>query len=270
MFGLFSTPTPAQVAREKQWQKEEMERRLPLCVPWDPKIKFDTHLNIKADTYLRWDLFADVKPARLYNPHQVLAKGSEYYKLSDNGLFLYAVQRIPKGAKIITWYGRQRGDVMFDGDVHIPVLYLKEKYWAERGVERWEEKPWMSTTPMEILTLRGGTKLAKGHTVIAGLGLGYQLCEVTHRKKVHKVTLVEIDQGLVDMILPALKDKLGPAPLEVLVGDAHKIVPTLTADVALIDIFHGYGGNDFVPCPNIPRVWCWGSQFVNGSNSLWG
>ena len=22
--------------------------------------------------------------------------------------------------------------------------------------------------------------------------------------------------------------------------------------------------------PNIPKVWCWGSQYVNGSNSLFG
>ena len=31
--------------------------------------------------------------------------------------------------------------------------------------------------------------------------------------------------------------------VEVLVGDACDIVPTLTADVALIDIFTSYGGN---------------------------
>ena len=49
------------------------------------------------------------------------------------------------------------------------------------------------------------------------------------------------------------------------VGDAAdgaeavaKIVELLP-DVALVDIFPGYGGNSFPRCPNIGRVWCWGS-----------
>ena len=188
MFGLFSFPSKAQRERELAWRKEEMERRLPLYVPWDPKAKFEKQLNFKADTYLRWDLFPDVKPVGLYNPTAIIAKGEKYYKRSADGMFIYTVQRIPKGSKIDTYYGKQRGTVMFDGDIFTPVLYRLEKYWKERGEERWQEGPWMSTTPMEIFTMRGGTKLAKGHTVIAGLGLGYQLCEVTHRKKVEKVT----------------------------------------------------------------------------------
>lgn len=266
MFGMFHIPTKEDRAREKERQQATINRRLPLCVPWDPYIKFDKELNFKADTYLDWGLFPGVKPVDVMHPVHVLAKGLEFYRMSPNETFFYCVKKIPKGGTLEVYYSKQKGTVMFDGDVYVPVLHRKEK-WND---QRWKEEPWMSTTPMEIISMREGTKLAKGHTVIGGLGLGYQLAEVTHRKKVKKVTLVEIDQGLIDMMMPALKDRLGPAPVEVIVGDAEQIVPTFTADVALIDIFDGYGGNDFPKCPNIPKVWCWGSQYVQGSNSLFG
>lgn len=264
MFDLFGMESEGQRKRRKEREREDRERRLPLCVPWDPKIKFQKELNIKADTYPYWNLFPDVTPCREVFPQQVLAKGPAYYRMSEDETFFYCVKEIRKGEDLATYYGRQKGSVMFDGSVYFPTLYRKQ--WEDR----WKEEPWMSTTPMEVLTMRGGTKLAKGHTVVAGLGLGFQLAEVTHRKKVTKVTLVEIDQGLVNLMMPALKDRLGTTPVEVIVGDAEKVVPTLTADVALIDIFDGYGGNEFKPCPNIPKVWCWGSQYVQGSNSLWG
>jgi hypothetical protein len=266
MFSLFHIPTPQERARERARQRETVNRRLPLCVPWDPQIKFDKELNFKADTYLEWDLFPSVKPVNILHPALIIDKGPEYYRMSTDETFFYCMKTVPKGGMLEVYYSKQKGTVMFDGDVHVPVLHRKER----GNAKRWKEEPWMSTTPMEAFTLRGGTKLAKGHTVIGGLGLGYQLAEVTHRKKVKKVTLVEIDRGLVEMMLPALKSRLGPAPVEVIIGDAEQIVPTLTADVALIDIFDSYGGNEFVKCPNIPRVWCWGSQYVQGSNSLFG
>ena len=60
-----------------------------------------------------------------------------------------------------------------------------------------------------------------------------------------------------------MKPLLGPAELEVIVGDAEKVVPMLKADVACIDIYPDYGGNEFAPkCPDIGRVWVWGSQFT--------
>ena len=68
---------------------------------------------------------------------------------------------------------------------------------------------------MEFFTLRGGTRFSRGHTVVAGLGLGHQLREVTHRKQVKRVTLIERSQSLLDFIMPALKPLLGPAPVEI-------------------------------------------------------
>lgn len=145
MFGLFELLDPKAQERRRRWRREEQERRLPLCAPWDPKVKFNKELNFKADTYVTWHLFPEVAPTNLRHPAQIKKQGETYYRLSADGMFMYSSQVIPRGE-----------------------------------------------------------------------------------------------------------------------------VPKLAADVALIDIFHSYGGNDFVACPYITRVWCWGSQYVNGSNSRFG
>ena len=50
-----------------------------------------------------------------------------------------------------------------------------------------------------------------------------------------------------------------------LVGDAFKIIPTLSADVALLDMFPAYGGNEPATrelarrSPKIKKVWGWGT-----------
>lgn len=58
------------------------------------------------------------------------------------------------------WDCFAKGSVMFTGPVHIPIL-------SRAG------EAWMSLTPSEILTLREGNRIAKGHTLVAGLGMGW-------------------------------------------------------------------------------------------------
>jgi len=51
----------------------------------------------------------------------------------------------------------------------------------------------------------------------------------------------------------------------VIVGDAYEVLPTLSADVALVDIFPSYGGNEAAMmqlrkrCPKIKKMWGWGT-----------
>jgi spermidine synthase len=121
--------------------------------------------------------------------------------------------------------------------------------------------------PPEILTLREGTRLAKGRVVIAGLGLGHQLIEVSKRFQVKEIVLVEQSQELVDFYLPRVRS-LVKKKLTVIVGDAYEVVPTLSADVALIDIFPGYGHNEAATrelarrSPKIKKMWGWGTAAV--------
>lgn len=231
--------------------QSRVERRLALVEPWSSDIKWAPELNLSAESYqsqLR-HLF-EVKPTPLC-PVDRIRKSAR--ATSSCGQWVYCEQIVPRGHSIGTLHGTRHGSVMWDGEVVIPALH------EVRERQSWEHNnPWMSLTPMEFMTLRGGTRLAKGHVVVAGLGLGHQLIEVSQRKQVKRLTLIERSDSLVKFILPRVESFLG-CPVEVVIGDARKVIPAMTADVALVDIFPGYGGNDFPRCPNIGRVWCWGS-----------
>jgi hypothetical protein len=258
MFPLFLY-APSTLRLIAAQRKASIKRRLGLCVPWHAKIRWNVELNIRASTYTPYNLFSDVTPSS--NPDVNALKITEF-KLSPHMQFLYCVKRLPRGVTLDTCYGKRRGSVLFDGPVNIPALYE----WSKHD-ESWNELPWMSLTPSEFISLRGGIRAARGHTIVAGLGLGHQLIEISKKKSVKKVTLVERSQELVDWLMPRIRPLLGPATLDVIVDDATAVVPKLTADVACIDIFDSYGGNEFPRCPDVGRVWIWGTQYVK--DSLW-
>jgi hypothetical protein len=257
---------------QRERQKRERDERLARPgVPWDPKLKWQPQLTLKADTWLKWDLF-DVEPTKNHNPNWE-KKPEGKFAFSPSGSFMFCKKVLQRGQTLGTLQGSKQGDVMFDADIAIPALHEKT------GGGDWRENPWMSITPMELMTQRPGIRFAKGHVVIAGLGLGWMLVEVLKKKSVKKVTLVERSQELVDWIMPAIAPmirNLGK-DMDTVVEDAYVAVPKLTADVALIDIFPNYGSNDFLDdlylrdpkhrpahqqCPNIGRVWSWGKSHV--------
>lgn len=223
MFGIFDLLTPPR-RKHYPFPKEPKD--------WDPaKTKWEKGLYLTAKSF---------QPELLYEGQK------------KKGRFIYTNKLLPKGEPIEIYKGRREGGVKFDDDVKFPAIF-------ENKVE--QNNPWMSLTPNELMTLRSGTRRAKGHTVVAGLGLGYQLLEVMKRDKVKEVTLVEKEQDVVDLVLPKLEPKLPKKPLKIIVGDAYQEVPRLEADVALIDIFGTYGWNTFdYPCPGIPIIWCWGTR----------
>jgi len=258
MFGMpFYLETPNEIKARKRREKAIIENRLKRCVEWDPKIPWSHWLNIRADTYKHRSLF-DIKPGEV----RISNLNPEQMAVSRCGRWCYVEKIFPRATPLETFYGSNRGDVVFDGDVIIPALH-ERCVGGNLPVEKraWEQAPWMSMTPMEIISLRAGTRLAKGTVVVAGLGMGHQLEEVAKRKKVKHIILVERDESLVEFILPVLE--LGDRVIEVVIGDAREEVPRLTADVALIDIYRGYGGNEFrKPCPNIKSIWVWGRHYV--------
>ncbi len=144
---------------------------------------------------------------------------------------------------------------MFDGPVDIPII-------LEDG------QVWMSQTPFEVLSQIPVLDFVKDTVVVVGLGLGWQLVQVANDPKVTAVILVEQNQELVDWILPRLcpmlpKDK----PVRVVVGDARQVLPTLTADFALLDIWPTYGDVEdetfelMATAPAITYWWAWGADW---------
>ncbi|HEY0134841.1 MAG TPA: hypothetical protein VGB85_12195 [Nannocystis sp.] len=247
---------PPLSAAHKQLLFEEYQRRMRSCVPWSPAMPYTPEMNIIGDTYHTLNVFPELAPSDAPVPQLNPAEHAD----SPNKQFRYCIRLHRAGHQLMTWFGDRTGSVIFDSDVHIPAIY--QCLPGQPGV--WNETPWMSLTPAEILTLREGSRMARGRVVIAGLGLGHQLIEVSKRLQVKEILLVELSQELVDFYLPRVRP-LVKKRLTVLVGDAYQIVPTLTADVALIDIFPAYGGNEAATrelarrSPKIKKMWGWGT-----------
>lgn len=253
---MFLFPVSLEDARRERVRDMRISRaRRQAPVDWDIAMPYRPYLNIKASTYKVPSLF-EVEPTRSHSPHS--DKPSQQ-QISPCGKWMYRERILPAGAALDTASGNKRGVVIFDDDVCIPMIFDEFR----------RSEPWMSFTPFEFFTLRPGTRLARGHTIVAGLGMGHQLVEVCRKRNVKRVTLIERDRGIVDWILPLLD--LSGTPVDVVIGDACEILPKMEADVALIDIFPNYGGNYIcrpdgcgwynpsVDFPNIKRTWIWGA-----------
>ncbi len=253
---VYSQETPGE-AKERTLRKTVADEEI---VAWDPKMPFRDALHIDASTYKQPSIF-DVKPCTAANPNNQKNK-KKTLAISKGGNWCYRERLLDAGDTLWTISGNRQGVVRFNGTVKIPMIHSMTE---RRG---WRGDPWMSFTPMEFFTLRPGTKLAKGHTIIAGLGMGYQLEQVCKKRSVKKVTLIEQDQEIVDWIFPRLD--LNGKEVDVIVGDANELLPKMTADVALIDIYKGYGENgrdirrkiSYSKDGKIGKVWVWGSASI--------
>ena len=282
MFGLFGWPefgmTPEQKKKRREREKQAIEDRCKEAVPWEPGHKWTERLTLKAESWPAWRLF-EVEPT-VHNDVRFEPKPQGKFELSPAGKFMYCEKRLPRGARLPIFKGSRKGTVMFDGPVNVPSLH--EKSFNGRD---WDEHPWMSHTPMEVMTQGPGIRRARGHTVVAGLGLGWNLVQVITKKTVKEVTLVEISDELTDWILPRVFAFTLPDAVQVeerkwawkgktvnvVIGDAREVLATYAADVALIDIDESYGSNTFFTRgtgdgkpKNIPVVWVWGSAGVSG------
>lgn len=246
---------------QKERLKNEYERRMKSCVPWTRNIRWQPQMNIHGATYRPLKLFPEILPSE--RAADELREGE--YLDSPRGMFRYAVRIHRRGRRIQTWWGPHLGDAIFDTDIEIPILFERK---SKKPEGPWREFPWMSITPGEILTLRVGTKLAKGKVVIGGLGLAHQLIEVSKRNAVTEIVVVERSHELCDLIVPRALPlvEANGKKLTVLIGDAFKVIPTLEADVALVDTYPNYGCNHAATqelarkCRKIKKVWGWGTS----------
>lgn len=122
----------------------------------------------------------------------------------------------------------------------------------------------MSIVPWECMSQRRGIHRARGHTVIAGLGLGWSLTRILKSPRVDRVTVIERHPKLLAKMRTLLKaEKLGK-PIDWICGDMWEEAPKLTADLLFADIWSGYGDvHDErkklkATCPNISSFWLWG------------
>lgn len=69
---------------------------------------------------------------------------------------------------------------------------------TQNNADAWET--WMSLTPHEIESQEPGCLCAHGHTVIMGLGMGWVALNAALNPAVRKVTVVELDQEVIELI----------------------------------------------------------------------
>lgn len=277
MFGQFFglgefSMTPQQRREQKAREAEALRERLTKAEPWTDKTPWRRRLTLTAASWQPRSLFT-VEPTLCHDVNNETEPGGKFV-ISPGGKFLYCEKLLPKHGKLALLQGSRRGNVVFDDVVRIPSLH-------ERQGSYWRADPWMSLTPSEIITQRPGYRLARGHVVVAGLGMGWALVDVLRKRSVTRVTLVEISQELVDWVLPMVPNvQAYEHKLKVIVGNAKDVLADFAADVALIDIFPDYGSNDFYVNggdgkrfsgrpKNIGTVWCWGSAPMGDERRGW-
>jgi hypothetical protein len=239
------------------------ELRLKNTVPWTEDIKWKPELNLKANSYHARTLFDGLTPVEQVPPNPNDFLPGEFAE-SPNQSWRYAHLKLHRGHSLMTWNGGKFGSVVFDGDVIIPAVYEKTKDGTS-----FNKSPWMSLTPAEYMSFQGGIQSAHGKVIVAGLGLGHLLIEVSKKKTVNEIILVEINEEIVDWLWPQIKQYMTEGKLtQVIIGDAYKEVPKLKADIALIDIFLHYGNNNREVMKMqkeshyIEKFWGWGTAKI--------
>jgi len=189
-------------------QKEALLKRLDeQAVDWDEdKTKFSDWLFLKGDSFA-----AQAKRYKLFNTRPVQSwprKNDKLQKVSGlrwspSKKYVYANRVLHRGAKLELAQNTRRGFAVLDGDVSIPLL-------CQHHPDHWDHplQPWMSFTPMEVLTQRQGIRLATKKVLVGGLGLGWQLRKIAEKKSVKEIVVVEIDQELIDWYGQKLVDKI--------------------------------------------------------------
>ena len=167
---------------------------------WDEdETKYEERLFLRADSF---------RPERLFyvKPSLDWLDGIA----SPGGNYGYANRILPSGTSLkFSLSPSREGKVKFDGDVVIPTLFDLGGPFPE---------PWMSFTPMEVITQRPGIRRAHGTVLVGGLGLGWFLRKVHDRPEVERVILVESCGELLDWYGDDVCGRL-PKVTDVICGD---------------------------------------------------
>jgi hypothetical protein len=151
------------------------------------------------------------------------------------------------GAATDLFIPRYRPLTSGDWELKIAGMVPSQGYWSAGGLvmglpvlER-RQAVWMSLTPMEIESAEIGIKLARGHVVIMGLGLGWAAAATAMREAVRAVTVVERDPEVLalhrELDLFAQLPEAAHAKITLVEGDAYAWVPDAPVDLLMPDIW---------------------------------
>jgi hypothetical protein len=100
---------------------------------------------------------------------------------------------------------------------------------------------WMSMTPMELESQEIGVRLAHGHVLIYGLGMGWSAAVSALRDEVDAVTVVEYDPDVLalhrELDIFAQLPEAARAKITLIQADAHGYRPGRAVDMLMPDIW---------------------------------
>lgn len=118
-------------------------------------------------------------------------------------------------------------------------------------VARADNQVYMSITPNEIETMRDSIAAAHGKVLNYGLGLGYWAYEVASKHNVESVTIVELNQDIINLFNTYIAPQFEPevlSKISIIQGDAieyHRNLADGVYDYCFIDTwFDAYEGMD--------------------------
>lgn len=136
---------------------------------------------------------------------------------------------------------------MGDWEVRLAGYVLTAGYWSSVvGVSDMAAlvrngESWMSMTPMELESQEIGVRLAHGHVVIFGMGMGWSAAASALQEQVASVTVVELDEDVLALhkrldIFSQLPERAA-AKIRVEQGDAYRWTPRQQVDLLMPDIW---------------------------------
>ena len=122
--------------------------------------------------------------------------------------------------------------------------------------------PMMSDTPMERRTCRPLLDNARGSVFIAGLGIGMVLLPLLRMPEVRSITVMEINQVVVDLIWPFMLRQRGARRLSLVVGNVLEYRPSESYDTVWLDIWGDICADNWEQMKKLRR--CWKSHVLAG------
>jgi len=175
-----------------------------------------------------------------------LLDGDEF--TSDPYMKQVKIRDVKKGDILLTYAHYEKGEIfqydmpLMERDQCIPRLGAFNKTVCFPALYE-GDIPWVSVCPSEINSMRGQIDEAFGRVLVLGLGLGYYPFMISAKENVERITIVEIEPGIIDIfrehILPFFpyKDKI-----EIVCDDALKYMKKVgdgEFDFIFADIWEG-------------------------------
>ena len=147
-------------------------------------------------------------------------------------------------------------------------------YWTVRGLKsnfeyvrlyKKGEGVMMSDTPMERNSNREFISRANGDVLIFGLGLGLVIIPLLEDDSVKSITVVELYQDLIDLVLPILKPLDNKNKLRAVQGDAfnYELAKGSKFDSIYFDIWLNITSDDYEQHKQLKKQY---RKYVNKAN----